>query len=279
MFSITIGCIEENGFSIAPPHSGSMLSDTVCIFQDIACHMMNVNVLYSRTISHPDTYTSGTVLYHTVTQDYISDISMCLCSDLECRVMRIQNTVADDNIFTCSIPLCHGLRCLDYNGIIPCLYQTSCNQNILTAVRINTIIICTSDVIEYLNILHSHMMTASHMQRPECRILNRNVPDCQIGDILQKCRSWSECCHTKRTLMCASIHIIIYEYLITLSVDNALTGYGDIFLMACKKETAAIPAGTCIVILKELGKIHNILLVQTADQDCPLLQMEVYVAL
>ena len=79
--------------------------------------------------------------------------------------------------------------------------------------------------------------------------------------------------------MCATIHIIIYEYLITLSVDNALTGYGDIFLMACKKETAAIPAGTCIVILKELGKIHNILLVQTADQDCPLLQMEVYVAL
>ena len=241
--------------------------------------MMNVNVLYSRTISHPDTYTSGTVLYHTVTQDYISDISMCLCSNLECRVMRIQNTVADDNIFTCSIPLCHGLRCLDYNGIIPCLYQTSCNQNILTAVRINTIIICTSDVIEYLNILHSHMMTASHMQRPECRILNRNISYRQIRDVLQKCRSWSERSHVKRTLMCTSIHVIINEYLITLSVDNALTGYGDIFLMACKKEASTIPACACIVILKELGKIHNILLVQTADQDCPLLQMEVYVAL
>ena len=65
------------------------------------------------------------------------------------------------------------------------------------------------------------MMTASHMQCPECRVLNCNVPDCQIGDIFQKCRSWPECCHTKGTLMCASIHIIIYEYLITLSVDNA----------------------------------------------------------
>ena len=34
------------------------------------------------------------------------------------------------------------------------------------------------------------------------------------------------------------------------SINNALTGYGNIFLMTCKKETSTIPAGTGIIIIK-----------------------------
>lgn len=189
----------------------------------------------------------------------------------------MHGTALNYNIFTISIFFIHGPCRLYNDGVISCFQNTALNHHIFAAVRINAVIVWPPVIVQNPDIFYHYISAACHMKGPKGRIIKGHILNSEIFNILQKACTRTKSCYKKRALVKSMICIIICKNQTSLSVNHPAAGNFYIFSMTREEKTASIPSNILIVILKVFGKINHILLIQTGNQHCALLQMQIHI--
>ena len=219
---------DKDGFALAPPAGRAGQIVGVGIAPHAARQVVGLNVFHRAAVPHPNADGPGAVLDDAVGKHHPADGPVGFRADFQGGIPAVQDAAGDGHVFAGPVALGHGGGGFEHDGVVPRFHQAVGNDYVLTAVRIDAVVVGPPVVVQDLDVMHAHPPAARHMQRPESGVFQGDARDFQAGHVFKQQKPWPEGRAAEGTLVKTGVHVGVGKYPVALAVDDAASGDADI---------------------------------------------------